>query len=94
MRRALKRYNVSSFCREQLGYSLDDLRRHIERQFTPGMDWDRFAKAEIHIDHIVPLSSFDLSDPDEVRAAFALTNLRPLWATDNLSKGARRDLLV
>lgn len=77
-----------------LGYSPDDLRQHLERQFTKGMTWDRFLAAEIHIDHIVPVSSFDLDSEDDVRACYCLSNLRPLWAGENLAKSARMELLV
>jgi hypothetical protein len=71
-----------------LGYSIHDLRVHLERQFLPGMDWRNMG--EWHIDHIVPLASFTITGPDdpELRRAWALTNLRPLWAADNIRKGA------
>lgn len=79
-----------------LGFTPADLREHIERQFTRGMSWGRLLAGEIHIDHIVPLSSFTITGPDcqELRRAWALTNLRPLWARDNLSKGAKREVLI
>ena len=69
-----------------LGYSFPELKAHIERQFVAGMGWHNMG--EWHIDHIVPLSSFTISGPDdsELRRAWALTNLRPLWAADNLRK--------
>ncbi|KVU21222.1 hypothetical protein WK62_19750 [Burkholderia ubonensis] len=51
----------------------------------------RFRRGEIHIDHRRPQSSFDLNDADQVRACWALSNLQPLWARDNLTKGARWD---
>lgn len=79
---------------KSLGYDVDDLKRHLERQFTKGMDWPAFMRGEVHIDHRVPLSAFDLDDEVEVRSAWALTNLQPLWAADNLAKGGRRSLLV
>lgn len=77
-----------------VGFNLAGLIAHIERQFLPGMSWDNIG--DWHIDHIVPKSSFSYrtaEDPD-FRAAWALTNLRPLWAPDNLSKGAKRLFLV
>lgn len=77
-----------------LGYTSVELMAHLERQFVKGMSWDNYG--EWHIDHIVPLASFNYSTPDEpdFRAAWALTNLRPLWAMDNFSKGAKSLLLT
>ncbi len=75
-------------------YTLADLMRHLERQFLPGMTWDN--RGEWHIDHIVPLASFSYASPDdlEFKAAWALTNLRPLWARDNIQKNAKRTHLI
>ena len=84
----------SQYLADLLGYSMADLRRHLERQFAKGMTWERFLAAEIVIDHITPLASFDLSDEAEVRAAWALPNLRPLWAEDNAKKAAKRLYLL
>jgi hypothetical protein len=44
---------------------------------------------EWHIDHIRPLASFDLRKEDHLVLAFHYTNLQPLWAQENLRKGAR-----
>ncbi len=81
---------------ELLGYTYDQLREHLERQFSKGMTWDNYGKYGWHLDHIVPITSFEYETPDDpaFKACWALSNLRPLWATDNLSKGARRLLLV
>lgn len=77
-----------------VGYTADVLRAHLERQFLPGMGWHNLP--EWHVDHIVPLSSFKITGPDDpgLKRAWALSNLRPLWATDNLRKGAKLELLV
>lgn len=77
-----------------VGYTVDDLREHITRQFTKGMSWANYGKW--HIDHIVPLASFTYDGPDdpEFQRAWSLTNLRPLWATENVRKGGRRTLLL
>lgn len=71
-----------------LGYSLDELKTHLERQFTKGMTWERFLAGEIHIDHIIPIASFSIpsEDCEDFRRCWSLANLRPAWAKDNLSK--------
>jgi len=66
------------------GCSVDDLCKHLESRFTYGMSWDNFS--EWHIDHIKPISSFDLLDPIEAAKANHFSNLQPLWALDNLKK--------
>jgi 5-methylcytosine-specific restriction endonuclease McrA len=77
-----------------LGYSKAELISHLERQFLKGMGWENMG--EWHIDHIVPLSSFTITGPDdpELRRAWALPNLRPLWAKDNIRKGAKIEVLL
>jgi hypothetical protein len=77
-----------------LDYSLDELVRHIERQFTAGMSWDNRSNWEI--DHIVPVATFSFQgfDDPEFRACWALSNLRPLWKEDNRKKSYRRLYLI
>lgn len=79
---------------EIVGYGDDTLRSHIERQFSRGMTWENYG--EWHVDHIVPVSFFLSSgaDADIMRRCWALSNLRPLWAKDNLTKHARRVFLL
>lgn len=72
-----------------LGCSPAELISHLEGQFQPGMSWEN--RGEWHIDHIRPLASFDLSDPEQRLEACHYTNLQPLWAADNIAKGARLD---
>jgi hypothetical protein len=75
---------------EQLtGCSFAQLKSHLESQFQIGMSWDNYGLKGWHIDHIRPCASFDLSRPDEQKICFHYTNLQPLWAKDNLSKGAK-----
>jgi hypothetical protein len=68
-----------------LGYSRDDLMTCLERQFTKGISWKNYGAW--HIDHKRPSSSFDL--PRQLIECWALPNLQPLWAFDNLSKKDR-----
>jgi len=75
-------------------YTLDELYVHIEKQFLPGMSWENMG--EWHIDHILPRASFnyETEDDPEFKACWALTNLRPLWWRDNISKGDKRLHLI
>jgi hypothetical protein len=72
---------------ELIGCSPAQLAAHLESQFKAGMGWRNRSKW--HVDHIVPLAAFDLSDPTQQRVAFHYSNLQPLWKHENLSKGAR-----
>lgn len=92
LRNMLKSKTESTF--ELLGYSRRDLLNHLEKQFKDGMAWDNFG--DWHIDHIVPLSSFCISSEDDpnLKSAWCLSNLRPLWAKDNMEKSAKRVFLL
>lgn len=76
---------------KDLGCSVKDLITHLERQFKPGMSWDNYGvgKNKWSIDHIIPLSKFDLSIRDEFLIACNYKNLQPLWFEENSSKGNR-----
>jgi len=73
--------------KELIGCPVSFLEKHLEDQFKPGMTWENYG--EWHIDHIMPCARFDLTDPLQQKICFHFTNLQPLWATENLSKGAR-----
>lgn len=94
MRRMLKRCIKSKHQRthEILGYSPDDLRRHIERQFAKGMTWDNMG--DWHIDHITPIQYFLEIGETSPAVINALPNLMPIWAAENLSKGAKVTCLL
>lgn len=72
-----------------LGLSLDNFTKYIESQFKPGMTWKNHDLKGWHLDHIRPLASFDLTKEEDQRQAFHYTNYQPLWASENLSKGAK-----
>lgn len=71
---------------DDLGCSVEELKRHLESQFQPGMTWKNWSHDGWHIDHIKPLISFDLTDRNQFLEACHYTNLQPLWAKDNFSK--------
>jgi len=73
-----------------LGCSFEEFKTHIERQFHKGMSWEN--RNEWHIDHIVPVSS--AKTEEEIILLNHFTNLRPLWAKDNLKKGAKMEYLL
>lgn len=71
-----------------LGCSVPNLKEYLENQFQIGMNWENYGPVW-HVDHKRPCSSFDLSDPAQQRQCFHFSNLQPLFAFDNLSKGAK-----
>ena len=72
-----------------LGFTVDELKDHIESLFSDGMSWDNFLSGEIHLDHKIPINFFKPESVDDpaFKECWALSNLQPLWARDNLSKG-------
>jgi 5-methylcytosine-specific restriction endonuclease McrA len=70
--------------------------QYLEQQFYSNpktgkkMNWKNYG--EWHIDHIIPLAYFDLTIEEELIQAWYYTNLQPLWAEENLKKGAKHDL--
>jgi hypothetical protein len=71
---------------ELTGCSKEELIEYLESQFSKGMTWENWSLYGWHIDHIRPVSSYDLSDPAQVKECFHYSNLQPLWAIDNLKK--------
>ena len=69
------------------GCSFGQLKTYLESLFLPNMSWDNYG--QWHVDHIKPCASFDLTLPDEQIRCFHYSNLQPLWAKDNLSKGSK-----
>lgn len=72
-----------------VGYTVDELRKHLESLLQPGMTWENYGgKDGWWIDHIRPVASFSYTtaeDP-EFKECWSLANLQPLWAKDNISK--------
>lgn len=70
---------------EFLGCSVPHFFLHIERQFREGMGWYNWGKWVL--DHILPCSSFDFRIKENLRLCFHFSNLQPLWARENMTKG-------
>lgn len=84
---ALKRGVKSESTIQLLGCSIEYFKQYFESLFTDEMSWDKYIDGGIHIDHIIPCSHFNLTDPLEQKKCFHYTNLQPLWGIDNLRKG-------
>lgn len=92
--RALGKGKAGKSWRTFVDYSLEELMTHLEKQFLPGMTWAN--RSDWHIDHIIPRSLFkyeSAQDP-EFKSAWVLSNLRPIWAGDNIRKNAKRTHLI
>ena len=77
-----------------LGYTIEDLKIHLESKFQEGMTWKNYGMHGWTLDHICPVSSFNftsLKDIEEIRECWGIANLQPLWAIDNIKKGAKLD---
>jgi hypothetical protein len=74
-----------------VGYTVDDLKKHLEKQFSKGMTWGNYG--EWHIDHKIPVAVFNFKSFEDIdfKRCFALSNLQPMWALENISKGAKLD---
>ncbi len=89
---SLKSQNVSKNRRhweDLVGYTIQELKAHLESLFLPGMTWENYGKYGWHIDHIIAKSFFIFTSTDNVefKYCWSLPNLQPLWAPDNLEKG-------
>ena len=86
---ALNRRNIQKgfSTMELTGCELPFLKEYLEAKFTEGMSWKNHG--DWHIDHIKPCCSFDLKNEEEQKKCFHYTNLQPLWATENLTKGGK-----
>lgn len=71
-----------------VGYELDDIKVHLESKFKPDMTWRDCLSGKIEIDHILPISLFEYSHPEDIsfKICWSLDNLQPLWEWDNHKK--------
>jgi hypothetical protein len=89
VRWAINHGSKSASTVELVGCTVEVLRDHLESQFTEGMTWDNHSYEGWHMDHIRPCASFDMEDPIQQKECWHYTNLQPLWAFDNMSKGSK-----
>ncbi len=91
VRQSLKGEKGGRKWEEIVGYTVADLREHLERLFTDGMTWENMS--EWHIDHKIPISVFNFTKVTDIdfRKCWSLKNLQPLWKHDNIKKSNRLD---
>lgn len=89
MLQALKKNWKSGSAIQLLGCSINEFRLHLESRFELGMSWGNYGKGlgKWNIDHIIPVSRFNLIDPDQQEICFHFSNMQPMWAILNSSKG-------
>ena len=87
MRKSLNSLKNGMSWESLVGYTIIDLKEHLEKQFTDGMTWENYG--EWHIDHVKPICKFNINsvDCEDFKTCWSLDNLQPLWAIDNLKKG-------
>ena len=88
LRYALKHNRRGAYWEKLLGYTLDDLRRRLKRSIPIGYEWDDFLNGKLHIDHIIPVSVFNITSINclDLKRCWALQNLQLLPAIENIKK--------
>lgn len=88
-RHVMKGIDKTGSAVRDLGCSGEELRLHIESLWTLGMNWSTYGKGRGRwsLDHIMPLTAFDLSDRQQFLLACSYLNLRPMWLSENVKKG-------
>ena len=71
-----------------MGCSIEFLKEYFKPMFifipqaNEMMSWENYPRLW-EIDHIIPLSAFDLTNREELLKAVHYSNLRPMWTTQN-----------
>jgi len=87
---AFKKNYKSGMAIKYLGCSIEQLKIYLESLFVNGMTWENYGLYGWHIDHIIPVSSIkNVEDIEQISIVCNFKNLQPLWAKDNLKKGAK-----
>lgn len=84
LNKAIKNNQKTGSAINDLGCSIEQLKIYLQSKFQFGMTWANYG--EWQIDHIVPISSFDLTNREQLCKACHFTNLQPLWKKENLMK--------
>ena len=87
--RSLRENKNGEHWEDIVGYSINDLKLHLEANFKDGMTWENYGKNGWEVDHIIPVSMFNINNFNSpgFKKAWALENLQPMWAEENQKKG-------
>lgn len=93
MRKSLGDNKSGRHWEDLVGYTLEQLKAHIESLFQLGMSWDNYGLYGWHIDHKVPVSAFNITSYtcEDFQKCWTLENLQPLWAGDNIRKSNKME---
>ena len=71
-----------------VGWTVDQLRSHLEKQFKNGMSWENYGKGGWEVDHKIPIAAFNFNTPEDIdfKRCWSLSNLQPLEASANRKK--------
>lgn len=71
-----------------VGYTVEQLKKYLGKLFDQETNWDNYG-TYWHVDHKIPVSAFNFACPDDIdfKKCWALSNLQPLEANKNMSKG-------
>jgi hypothetical protein len=89
LRQAIKLNSTKGKVIDSLGCTIPELKTYLEKKFKTGMNWKNLSKTGWNIDHVKPLSLFDLTKQKEYNQACHYTNLQPLWFKENITKGSK-----
>lgn len=78
---ALAKHNICDF---------DCVKKHLEDNFQVGMKWDNYGKNGWHVSYVKPLTSFDLTVPNQFTKACNYKNLKPIWS----NRGTNFELFI
>lgn len=87
LQRGIRNNKWSKRTAEIVGCSLEEFKKHLESTWQEGMTWDNYGKQGWHIDHILPVSSFDLTNNGDLLKCFHYSNTQALWSYQNSRKG-------
>lgn len=89
--KALKKSKAGRRWESLVGFTVNELKAHLEKKFKKGMSWENMGKW--HLDHIIPRSAFNYSSPDDLdfKRCWCLKNLQPMWGVDNVKKSNKLD---